>query len=185
MRTVPDSQTLEFGVISLSWLQPPSRDKDNVSQAAFRAQSHTVWGACCCGVPSSPWGLWPVRCEVCAPQVPVWCLQGADVLVSWEPLGPVGCRHSQAVGPSAPLPISNPGCFSAHADTAFGTPPGYGCAADRAEEQRRHQDGLPYIDDSPSSSPHLGSKGRGGRDALASGALESTKAVSPRPAGPV
>ncbi|XP_033088624.1 breakpoint cluster region protein isoform X1 [Trachypithecus francoisi] len=67
------------------------------------------------------------------------------------------------------------GCF-AHTDGSFGTPPGYGCAADRAEEQRRHQDGLPYIDDSPSSSPHLSSKGRGSRDALVSGALESTKA---------
>ncbi|XP_064228193.1 breakpoint cluster region protein-like isoform X5 [Aotus nancymaae] len=61
-------------------------------------------------------------------------------------------------------------------DGSFGTPPGYGCAADRAEEQRRHQDGLPYIDGSPSSSPHLSSKGRDSRDALVSGALESTKA---------
>ncbi|TKC40294.1 hypothetical protein EI555_003932 [Monodon monoceros] len=55
-------------------------------------------------------------------------------------------------------------------DAPFGTPLGYGCATDRAEEQRRHQDGLPYMDDSPSSSPHLGSKGRGSRDAP-----ESTK----------
>uniref|UniRef100_A0AAQ4Q283 BCR activator of RhoGEF and GTPase n=1 Tax=Gasterosteus aculeatus aculeatus TaxID=481459 RepID=A0AAQ4Q283_GASAC len=36
-----------------------------------------------------------------------------------------------------------------------GTPPTYGYDADRAEEQRRHHDILPYIDDSPSSSPHL------------------------------
>ncbi|XP_075389766.1 breakpoint cluster region protein isoform X2 [Tenrec ecaudatus] len=57
-------------------------------------------------------------------------------------------------------------------DAAFGTPPGYGCAADQAEEQRRHQDGLPYIDDSPSSSPHLGSKSRAGREALTVGASE-------------
>lgn len=78
------------------------------------------------------------------------------------------------------FPVSN-SCFSTHTDASFGTPPGYGCAADRAEEQRRHQDGLPYIDDSPSSSPHLGSKGRG---ALASGTLESTKAVSPKVVGP-
>ncbi|XP_061026184.1 breakpoint cluster region protein isoform X7 [Eubalaena glacialis] len=55
-------------------------------------------------------------------------------------------------------------------DAPFGTPPGYSCATDRAEEQRRHQDGLPYMDDSPSSSPHLGSKGRGSQDAP-----ESTK----------
>lgn len=37
---------------------------------------------------------------------------------------------------------------------------------------------MPYIDDSPSSSPHLSSKGRGSRDALASGVLEPSKAVS-------
>lgn len=74
--------------------------------------------------------------------------------------------------------MANSGCFLAYIDVPFGTPPGYGCAADRAEEQRRHQDGLPYIDDSPSSSPHLSSKGRGSRDTLASGALESMKGVS-------
>ncbi|XP_006901470.1 PREDICTED: breakpoint cluster region protein [Elephantulus edwardii] len=56
-------------------------------------------------------------------------------------------------------------------DASFGTPPGYGCAADHAEELR-HQDGLPYIDDSPASSPHLG-KGRGSRDAT--GASESSR----------
>ncbi|ELK15621.1 Breakpoint cluster region protein [Pteropus alecto] len=75
--------------------------------------------------------------------------------------------------------ITLPGLPRTHrspTDTSFGTPPGYGSATDRTEEQRRHQDGLPYIDDSPSSSPHLGSKGRGSRDAMASGALESTKA---------
>uniref|UniRef100_A0A3B4YIU5 BCR activator of RhoGEF and GTPase n=1 Tax=Seriola lalandi dorsalis TaxID=1841481 RepID=A0A3B4YIU5_SERLL len=43
-----------------------------------------------------------------------------------------------------------------------GTPPSYGYDADRAEEQRRHHDILPYIDDSPSSSPHLSSKSRTG-----------------------
>ncbi|KAK1328270.1 hypothetical protein QTO34_011842 [Cnephaeus nilssonii] len=86
-------------------------------------------------------------------------------------LAQVGCGR-----PSAPLPVSDPGRLSAHTDTSFGTPPGYGCAADQAEEQRRQQDGLPYIDDSPSSSPHLGGKGRGSRDALASGALESARA---------
>nr|XP_054101056.1 breakpoint cluster region protein-like isoform X2 [Callithrix jacchus] len=80
------------------------------------------------------------------------------------------------LGMDAPFSVSNTGCFFAHTDGSFGTPPGYGCAVDRAEEQRRHQDGLPYIDDSPSSSPHLSSKGRDSRDALVSGALESTKA---------
>lgn len=59
-----------------------------------------------------------------------------------------------------------------------GTPPTYGYDADRAEEQRRHHDILPYIDDSPSSSPHLSSKSRSSRDTLSSGSIESSKSVS-------
>ncbi|TMS08298.1 Breakpoint cluster region protein [Larimichthys crocea] len=63
-----------------------------------------------------------------------------------------------------------------HLDGHFtGTPPTYGYDADRAEEQRRHHDILPYIDDSPSSSPHLSSKSRSSRDTLSSGSLESSK----------
>uniref|UniRef100_K7FJ81 BCR activator of RhoGEF and GTPase n=1 Tax=Pelodiscus sinensis TaxID=13735 RepID=K7FJ81_PELSI len=45
-------------------------------------------------------------------------------------------------------------CFHGDADASFsGTPPSYAYDADRAEEQRRHHDAMPYIDDSPSSSP--------------------------------
>lgn len=83
----------------------------------------------------------------------------------------VGVRKTGQIWPS-----DGDSTFHADTDASFGTPPGYSCAADRAEEQRRHQDVLPYIDDSPSSSPHLSSKGRGSRDALASGVLEPTKA---------
>lgn len=83
----------------------------------------------------------------------------------------VGVRKTGQIWPS-----DGDSTFQGDADSSFGTPPGYGCAADQAEEQRRHQDGLPYIDDSPSSSPHLSSKGRGSCDALASGALEPSKA---------
>ncbi|XP_060049313.1 breakpoint cluster region protein isoform X1 [Erinaceus europaeus] len=82
----------------------------------------------------------------------------------------VGVRKTGQIWPS-----DGDSTFHGDTDASFGTPPGYGCAADRAEEQRRHQDGLPYIDDSPSSSPHLSSKGRGSRDTLASGALDPTK----------
>uniref|UniRef100_A0A7N6A3F4 BCR activator of RhoGEF and GTPase n=1 Tax=Anabas testudineus TaxID=64144 RepID=A0A7N6A3F4_ANATE len=65
-----------------------------------------------------------------------------------------------------------------HLDGHFtGTPPTYGYDADRAEEQRRHHDILPYIDDSPSSSPHLSSKSRSSRDTLSSGSLESSKST--------
>ena len=56
-------------------------------------------------------------------------------------------------------------------------PPSYGYDVDRAEEQRRYHDILPYIDDSPSSSPHLSSKSRSSRDTLSSGSLESSKSV--------
>ncbi|XP_004843594.1 breakpoint cluster region protein [Heterocephalus glaber] len=83
----------------------------------------------------------------------------------------VGVRKTGQIWPS-----DGDSTFHGDTDASFGTLPGYSCAADRAEEQRRHQDGLPYIDDSPSSSPHLSSKSRGSRDALASGVLEPTKA---------
>uniref|UniRef100_A0A8C7RJL1 Breakpoint cluster region protein n=1 Tax=Oncorhynchus mykiss TaxID=8022 RepID=A0A8C7RJL1_ONCMY len=69
-------------------------------------------------------------------------------------------------------------CFHGDLDGPFtGTPPTYGYDADRAEEQRRHHDILPYIDDSPSSSPHLSSKSRSSRDTLSSGSLESSKST--------
>uniref|UniRef100_A0A673ZH98 BCR activator of RhoGEF and GTPase n=1 Tax=Salmo trutta TaxID=8032 RepID=A0A673ZH98_SALTR len=73
----------------------------------------------------------------------------------------------------------NEGGDQAGLDGPFtGIPPTYGYDADRAEEQRRHHDILPYIDDSPSSSPHLSSKSRSSRDTLFSGSLESSKSVS-------
>uniref|UniRef100_A0A8D3DJ35 BCR activator of RhoGEF and GTPase n=1 Tax=Scophthalmus maximus TaxID=52904 RepID=A0A8D3DJ35_SCOMX len=81
---------------------------------------------------------------------------------------------NEGVDPAAP-----PGFGSLpFADGHFtGTPPTYGYDADRAEEQRRHHDILPYIDDSPSSSPHLSSKSRSSRDTLSSGSLESSKST--------
>uniref|UniRef100_A0A8C3QUZ2 BCR activator of RhoGEF and GTPase n=1 Tax=Cyanoderma ruficeps TaxID=181631 RepID=A0A8C3QUZ2_9PASS len=78
--------------------------------------------------------------------------------------------YGDAPGRRGPCPCCPGGeqrlllCF---ADAPFGgTPPGYAYDADRAEEQRRHHDMMPYIDDSPSSSPHLSSKSRGSRDTL-------------------
>ncbi|XP_064424144.1 PH_BCR_vertebrate and RhoGAP_Bcr domain-containing protein [Latimeria chalumnae] len=71
--------------------------------------------------------------------------------------------------------------FHGDADASYSsTPPTYGYDADRAEDQRRHhQESMPYIDDSPSSSPHFSSKSRGSRDTLSSGSLESTKSSEP------
>lgn len=93
-----------------------------------------------------------------------------------QQLGGLACCPARAL-PSCR--VSRPLCVC-FADAPFGgTPPGYAYDADRAEEQRRHHDMMPYIDDSPSSSPHLSSKSRGSRDTLSSGSLESTKSVSP------
>uniref|UniRef100_A0A8C3QUK5 BCR activator of RhoGEF and GTPase n=2 Tax=Cyanoderma ruficeps TaxID=181631 RepID=A0A8C3QUK5_9PASS len=89
----------------------------------------------------------------------------------------VGVRKTGQIWPSdGDLPSGR-----CHQDNApfGGTPPGYAYDADRAEEQRRHHDMMPYIDDSPSSSPHLSSKSRGSRDTLSSGSLESTKSSEP------
>ncbi|XP_064164236.1 breakpoint cluster region protein [Anguilla rostrata] len=58
-----------------------------------------------------------------------------------------------------------------------GTPPPYGYDAERAEEQRRFHDMMPYIDDSPCSSPRLSSRSRSSRDTLSSGSLESAKSA--------
>ncbi|XP_038827094.1 breakpoint cluster region protein-like isoform X2 [Salvelinus namaycush] len=87
----------------------------------------------------------------------------------WPPLDPNSTPTSRA---------SHDNSFHGDLDGPFtGTPPTYGYDADRAEEQRHHHDILPYIDDSPSSSPHLSSKSRSSRDTLSSGSLESSKST--------
>ncbi|XP_070618570.1 breakpoint cluster region protein [Erythrolamprus reginae] len=71
-------------------------------------------------------------------------------------------------------------CFHGDQDLPFGgLPPSYAYDVDRAEEQRHHHDMMPFIDDSPSSSPHLSSKSRGSRDGFSSGSLESSKSSEP------
>ncbi|KAJ6659056.1 hypothetical protein lerEdw1_019359, partial [Lerista edwardsae] len=85
-----------------------------------------------------------------------------------------GCVGLSALGPV--LLRLTAARFFLSADSSFsGMPPGYTYDVDRAEEQRRHHDMMPYIDDSPSSSPHLSSKSRSGRDPLSLGSLESAK----------
>nr|XP_028566846.1 LOW QUALITY PROTEIN: breakpoint cluster region protein [Podarcis muralis] len=97
----------------------------------------------------------------------------------------VGVRKSGQIWPSdGDLPAGRASLDSCYhlgeADLSFsGMPPGYAYDVDRAEEQRRHHDMMPYIDDSPSSSPHLSSKSRGSRDTISSGSLESTKSSEP------
>uniref|UniRef100_UPI003AAB52B4 breakpoint cluster region protein-like isoform X8 n=1 Tax=Centroberyx gerrardi TaxID=166262 RepID=UPI003AAB52B4 len=97
--------------------------------------------------------------------------QGGHVVMSEATI--VSVRKTGQIWPN-----DGEGLFSPIADGHFtGTPPTYGYDADRAEEQRRHHDILPYIDDSPSSSPHLSSKSRSSRDTLSSGSLESSKST--------
>ncbi|CAK6439974.1 unnamed protein product [Pipistrellus nathusii] len=83
----------------------------------------------------------------------------------------VGVRKTGQIWPS-----DGDSAFPGDADASFG----YGCAADHAEEQRRHQDGLPYIDDSPSSSPHLGGKGRAGLEPAKASELDLEKGLEMR-----
>uniref|UniRef100_A0A672SR01 BCR activator of RhoGEF and GTPase n=1 Tax=Sinocyclocheilus grahami TaxID=75366 RepID=A0A672SR01_SINGR len=95
----------------------------------------------------------------------------------------VGVRKTGQIWPHdgdsiASSRASHDNSYHGDLDGAFtGTPPTYGYDADRAEEQRRHHDILPYIDDSPSSSPHLSSKSRSSRDTLSSGSIESSKST--------
>ncbi|KAJ8346523.1 hypothetical protein SKAU_G00279240 [Synaphobranchus kaupii] len=75
-----------------------------------------------------------------------------------------------------PVPLA--GSRDARLDGLLGgTPPPYGYDAERAEEQRRYHDMMPYIDDSPCSSPRLSSRSRSSRDTLSSGSLESSKSA--------
>uniref|UniRef100_A0AAX7SJ32 BCR activator of RhoGEF and GTPase n=1 Tax=Astatotilapia calliptera TaxID=8154 RepID=A0AAX7SJ32_ASTCA len=110
--------------------------------------------------------------------------QGGHVVMSEATI--VSVRKTGQIWPPAAHHDLMPHCRTSH-DNSFhgdhidghftGTPPTYGYDADRAEEQRRHHDILPYIDDSPSSSPHLSSKSRSSRDTLSSGSLESSKST--------
>uniref|UniRef100_A0A669BQD6 BCR activator of RhoGEF and GTPase n=1 Tax=Oreochromis niloticus TaxID=8128 RepID=A0A669BQD6_ORENI len=110
--------------------------------------------------------------------------QGGHVVMSEATI--VSVRKTGQIWPPAAHHDLMPHCRASH-DNSFhgdhidghftGTPPTYGYDADRAEEQRRHHDILPYIDDSPSSSPHLSSKSRSSRDTLSSGSLESSKST--------
>ncbi|XP_069789846.1 breakpoint cluster region protein [Narcine bancroftii] len=70
--------------------------------------------------------------------------------------------------------------FHGDPDTVFSNiAPTFSYGADRVEDPSRNRDTMPYIDDSPSSSPQLSSKSRGSRDTVSSGSLESSKSSEP------
>uniref|UniRef100_A0A8C4DW26 Breakpoint cluster region protein n=1 Tax=Dicentrarchus labrax TaxID=13489 RepID=A0A8C4DW26_DICLA len=95
--------------------------------------------------------------------------QGGHVVMSEATI--VSVRKTGQIWPPAAHHDLVPHGRTSH-DNSF-----HGDHLDRAEEQRRHHDILPYIDDSPSSSPHLSSKSRSSRDTLSSGSLESSKST--------
>uniref|UniRef100_A0A7N8XEQ0 BCR activator of RhoGEF and GTPase n=1 Tax=Mastacembelus armatus TaxID=205130 RepID=A0A7N8XEQ0_9TELE len=95
--------------------------------------------------------------------------QGGHVVMSEATI--VSVRKTGQIWPPAAHHDLLPHGRTSH-DNSF-----HGDHLDRAEEQRRHHDILPYIDDSPSSSPHLSSKSRSSRDTLSSGSLESSKST--------
>ncbi|XP_032803339.1 active breakpoint cluster region-related protein isoform X1 [Petromyzon marinus] len=63
-------------------------------------------------------------------------------------------------------------------ESPFGVPsPGYVYDAERGDDGRPPPEGMPYIDDSPSSSPHAAARIRGARDAAAAAAATSAAAL--------
>uniref|UniRef100_A0A8B9KIL2 BCR activator of RhoGEF and GTPase n=1 Tax=Astyanax mexicanus TaxID=7994 RepID=A0A8B9KIL2_ASTMX len=87
-------------------------------------------------------------------------------------------RHRQhvVVSEATIVGVRKTGQIWPHGD-GDSAPSGLRASHDNTEEQRRHHDILPYIDDSPSSSPYLSSKSRSSRDTLSSGSLESAKSA--------
>ncbi|KAM5192972.1 breakpoint cluster region protein [Mantella aurantiaca] len=119
----------------------------------------------------SPRGLWgrsspsPGSASPPTPQAPA---RQCQLRVSEAAI--VGVRRSGQIWPSCVEPPSRDGSFHGDGDASnCRTPPG------ATEEQRTQHDLMPYIDDSPSSSPQLSAKSRGSRDTLSSASLESNK----------
>ncbi|KAE8634539.1 hypothetical protein XENTR_v10002344 [Xenopus tropicalis] len=84
----------------------------------------------------------------------------------------VGVRRSGQIWPSCAEPVGrDQGCHGdGDASHCRASPGG-------TEEQRSQHDLMPFIDESPSSSPQLSAKSRGSRDTLSSGSLESSKST--------
>uniref|UniRef100_A0A8C9U2K6 BCR activator of RhoGEF and GTPase n=1 Tax=Scleropages formosus TaxID=113540 RepID=A0A8C9U2K6_SCLFO len=87
-------------------------------------------------------------------------------------------KHHIMVSEASVVSVRKTGQIWPNDNSSYGgTPPSYGYDPERSEEHRRHHEVMPYIDDSPSSSPHLSSKSRSSRDTLSSGSLESSKST--------
>uniref|UniRef100_A0A8D3D9Z1 Breakpoint cluster region protein-like n=1 Tax=Scophthalmus maximus TaxID=52904 RepID=A0A8D3D9Z1_SCOMX len=101
--------------------------------------------------------------------------QGGHVVMSEATI--VSVRKTGQIWPPAAHHDLLPHGRTSHDNSFHGDHLGECCMPSLIFEQRRHHDILPYIDDSPSSSPHLSSKSRSSRDTLSSGSLESSKST--------
>ncbi|XP_053557968.1 breakpoint cluster region protein [Bombina bombina] len=112
--------------------------------------------------PRGPWGRSPPSPGSASPPTPQAPARHCQLRVSEAAI--VGVRRSGQIWPSCAEPTTRDGDAS-----LCRTPPG------GADEHRVQHDLMPYIDESPSSSPQLSVKNRGSRDTLSSGSLESSK----------
>ncbi|KAM9329763.1 breakpoint cluster region protein [Gastrophryne carolinensis] len=117
--------------------------------------------------PRGHWGRSPPSPGSASPPTPQAPARQCQLRVSEAAI--VGVRRSGQIWPSC-AETSRDGGFQGDGDASIcRTPPG------STEEQRTPHDLMPYIDDSPSSSPQFSAKIRSSRDTLSSGSLESSK----------
>ncbi|XP_075424563.1 breakpoint cluster region protein [Ascaphus truei] len=117
--------------------------------------------------PRGPWGRSPPSLGSTSPPTPQAPARHRQLRVSEAAI--VGVRRSGQIWPSC----AEAGLIGRDRQDGDAplcrTPPG------GADEQRAQHDLMPYIDESPSSSPQLSTKSRGSRDTHSSGSLESGK----------
>ncbi|XP_077149886.1 breakpoint cluster region protein isoform X1 [Ranitomeya variabilis] len=118
--------------------------------------------------PRGPWGRSPPSPGSASPPTPQAPARHCQLRVSEAAI--VGVRRSGQIWPSCIDPPGRDGGYHADGDGSLcRTPPG------GTEEQRTQHELMPYIDDSPSSSPQLSAKSHSSRDTLSSASLDSSK----------
>ncbi|XP_075687884.1 breakpoint cluster region protein [Rhinoderma darwinii] len=118
--------------------------------------------------PRGPWGRSPPSPGSASPPTPQVPARHCQLRVSEAAI--VGVRRSGQIWPSCIEPTGRDGGYHGDGDGSLSrTPPG------GTEEQRTQNELMPYIDDSPSSSPQLSGKSHSSRDTLSSASLDSSK----------
>ncbi|XP_044131433.1 breakpoint cluster region protein isoform X1 [Bufo gargarizans] len=118
--------------------------------------------------PRGPWGRSPPSPGSASPPTPQAPARHCQLRVSEAAI--VGVRRSGQIWPSCIEPPGRDGGYHGDGDGSLcRTPPG------GTEEHRTQHELMPYIDDSPSSSPQLSAKSLSSRDTLSSASLDSSK----------